>query len=210
MTVTLLGLLSALTPAFAAPKPSLVARDWELAFEFRDPARISVVLPGDKQPTVFWYMLYTVTNETGREVLFYPQWDLVTDTLRVIHGGDNVSPTVFDAIRQRHQKQYPFLVEPLKASGPLLQGTDNARSSVVIFREFDPDAAQFTVFVAGLSGEVSRVANPAFNAKEPESAQNPQFFTLRKSLAIRYDMPGDLASRKSADPIRAGREWVMR
>ncbi len=194
----------------AAPKPSLVSKTWELAFDFHDPARITVTLPGESKPTVFWYVIYTVTNQTGREVLFYPQWDLVTDTLTVVHGGDNVSLTVFDAIRQRHLKQYSFLIEPLKASGNLLQGADNARTSVAIFREFDPQASHFTIYVAGLSGEVTRVRNPAYDAAQPESEKNLQFFTLRKTLAIQYDLPGDLESRRSAAPIRTGREWVMR
>ncbi|MFH0980225.1 MAG: hypothetical protein V2A79_01635 [Planctomycetota bacterium] len=193
-----------------APQPGLVRLSWELEFEFYDPARIAVTLPGDKVPTTFWYMIYTVTNQSGREVDFYPQFDLVTDTLRVVHGGDHVSPTVFDAIRERHRKQLPFLVPPLKASGKLLQGTDNARASVAIFRDFDPEASQFTIYAAGLSGEVVRVPNPAFDAARPQAEQNLQFFTLRKTLAIRYDIPGDLKTRKQAAPIRTGREWVMR
>ena len=194
----------------AAPKPSLTPKSWELTFEFRDPARIDVILPGDKHPTTFWYLIYTVTNEAGREVLFYPQFDLVTDTLRVVRGGDDVSLTVFDAIRERHRKQHPFVVAPLKASGKLLQGVDNARTSVAVFRTFDPEASRFTLYAAGLSGEVARASNPAFDPAQPVTEQNLQFFTLRKTLAIRYDIPGDLKSRKRAAPVRTGREWVMR
>ncbi len=196
--------------AKGAPKPGLAPKSWELQVEFRDPARIRVTLPGDGRPTTFWYMVYMVTNNTGREVPFYPQCDLVTDALQVIRSGDDVSPTVFDAIRERHRKQYPFLVPPLKASGKLLQGADNARSSVVIFREFDPEASEFTVYVAGLSGEVVRVPNPVFDPSQPQTEKNVAFFTLRKTLAIRYTIPGDLETRKHAAPIRAGRTWVMR
>ena len=194
----------------AAPKPSLTPKSWQLDFEFRDPARIDVTLPGDEHPSMFWYLIYTVTNETGCEVLFYPQFDLVTDTLRVVHGGDDVSPTVFDAIRQRHHKQHPLIVAPLKASGKLLQGVDNARTSVAIFRTLDAEASRFTLYAAGLSGEVVRVPNPAFAPAQPVTEHNLQFFTLRKTLAIRYDIPGDLKSRKRAAPVRTGRDWVMR
>ena len=194
----------------AAPQPSPTPKSWELEVEFHDPARITVTLPGDAQPTTFWYLIYTVTNETEREVLFYPQFDLVTDTLQVVHAGDGVSLTVFDAILERHRKQHPFMVPPLKVSGKLLRGSDNARTSVAIFRGFDPEASRFTVYYGGLSGEVVRVPNPAFDPARPASDENLQFFTLRKTLAIRYDLPGDLASRKQAAPVRTAREWVMR
>lgn len=200
----------AIPPAVAAPKPSLVPKSWELEFDFHDPTRIAVTLPGETKPTTFWYLIYTVTNNTGREVGFYPQFALVTDTFKVVHAGDEVSPTVYDAIRKRHNKQHPFLTPPLKAGGKLLQGTDNARTSVAIFRGFDPQASQFTIFVAGLSGEIVRVPNPAFDSARPKNEKNLQFFTLRKTLAIEYDIPGDLASRKRAAPVRAARRWVMR
>lgn len=200
----------AATPVSAAPEPSVVPKSWALEFEFFDPQRISVVLPGETAPTTFWYVLYTVTNPGDREVLFYPQFDLVTDTLEVVRGGDNVSPSVFDAIRARHHKLHPFLVAPLKVSGKLLRGADNARTSVAIFRGIDPGASHFTLYVAGLSGEVARVRNPRFDPARPATEQNPQFFTLRKTLAIEYDLPGDVASRKEARPIRGRRSWVMR
>ncbi|MCP4593788.1 MAG: hypothetical protein GY842_23900 [bacterium] len=196
--------------AMAAPEPSMAPKSWELEFRFHDPARIAVTLPGDTRPTTFWYMIYTVTNRTDREVDFYPQFDLVTDGLRVFRSGDEVSPSVFDAIRRRHHKQHPFLFEPLKASGKLLRGTDNSRTSVAIFRQFDAEASHFTIYAAGLSGEVTRVANPAFDGQKPRTNGNTPFFTLRKTLAIEYDIPGDLVSRKRAAPIRAGRRWVMR
>lgn len=201
---------AALPVLVAAPKPTLAPRSWELQCEFFDPARIAVTLPGDRQATTFWYMIYTVTNETGREVRFFPQFDLVTDTLAVVHGGDNVSPRVFDAIRERQRTLHPFLVKPLRASGRLLRGVDNARTSVAIFRDFDPAASKFSIYIAGLSGEVIRMPNPAFDATQPPSQKNLQFFALRKTLAIEYDIPGDLITREAADPIRVGRKWVMR
>ena len=208
-TFALLGLHGGAS-GLAAPVPSLAPKSWDLDFEFFDPARIEVVLPGDDRPTVYWYLIYTVTNNSGREVLFYPQFDLVTDTLRVVHGGDNVSPTVFDAVKKLHAKMHPFLAEPLKVGGKLLQGTDNARTSVALFRDFDPQASKFTIFVGGLSGEIARVPNPAFDSAAGESESNPAFFTLRKTLAIPYDLPGDPYTRRASVPVRGTREWVMR
>lgn len=212
LPMTCLVVASALTgsAALAAPQPSLVPKSWELEIDFYDPARIEVTLPGESKPAVFWYVLYTVTNRTGRDVSFYPQFELVTDTLDVVRGGDGVSLRVYDAIRERHGKLHPFMVEPLEVSGRLLQGKENSRTSAAIFRDFNRDASRFTLFMAGLSGEVVRVPNPAFDSARPADEQNPQFFTLRKTLAIKYDLPGDLGTRESSVPIRTNREWVMR
>ena len=66
------------------------------------------------------------------------------------------------------------------------------------------------MYVAGLSGEIERLGNPVFNPDKPESAQNRRFYTLRKTLAIAYDLPGDPGTRGAAEPIRRGWDWVMR
>jgi hypothetical protein len=194
----------------AAPDSQSDRSVWKLDFAFEDPARISITLPGDVEPTTYWYMLYTVTNSTERDIAFFPTFDLVTETLDVVKGGDAVSPRVVGAIRALHRKRYPFLVDPMKVSGPLRQGVDNARTSVAVFRNFDPDANRFTVFVAGLSGEIERVPNPTFDRDKPVSDSNSPFFLFRKTLAIEYDLPGDQRTRREAVPQRTNQEWVMR
>ncbi len=194
----------------AAPKPRTSAVHWQLGFEFHDLQRIEVVLPGDEKPTSFWYLLYTVTNESGQEVEFYPSFELVTDTLQVVTGGDRISPVVYDLVLARHKKAYPFLCEPMKASGRLLQGIDNARTSVAVFNDFDRQSNSVTLYVGGLSGETARVANPGYDAKKPEGHDNKQFFALRKTLAIEYDVPGDPETRRDANAVRRGQGWVMR
>ena len=68
----------------SAPRVGLAADGWQLDFEFHDPTRITLTLPGEAEPTTFWYLLYTVTNNTGREVEFYPTFHLVTDTLGLV------------------------------------------------------------------------------------------------------------------------------
>ncbi len=210
-TVPVLLLLGSVASAcFAAPVPKADPTRWELDFKFHDPQRIELTLPGERQPITFWYMLYTVTNNSGQEVEYYPSFDLVTDTLKVTEGGAHISPRVQDAVRERHIKEYPFFVEPTKVSGKLLQGEDNARTSCVIFRDFDREASEFTIFVAGLSGEMSRAPNLTYDPARPETEDNPKFFPLRKTLGITYRLPGDAQTRHRATPIRVKREWVMR
>ena len=159
---------------------------------------------------MFWYLLYEVTNNTGRDVEFYPSLRLVTDTLKVVEGGADISPSVYDAIAARHKQEFPFLAPPTKVTGLLLQGEENARASVGVFRMFDKAASGFTIYVGGFSGDVRRIANPAFDTKRKKSADNQRFFFLRRTLAIKYDLPGAPDTRWRATPIRKTREWVMR
>lgn len=208
--MVLAGILGVVAPVFAAPEASKIARRWQLDIEFHDLRRISVVLPGDNAPTPFWYVLYTVTNNTGKDIDFYPTFDLVTSTLEVVPAGEGVSPSVYDVLMGRYNKLYPFFRDPIRINGRLLQGDDHARTSVAVFREFDLKADSVTVYIAGLSGEHAKAMNPTFDPKKPESPENRRFFPLRKTLAISYDIPGDEMTRASATPIRRLREWMMR
>jgi len=188
----------------AAPEAGWVSRSWTLDFEFYDPQRITV------NGTTYWYVLYQVTNRTGKDVDFFPSFRLVTDTLQVVEGGTDVNPLVYDTIAARHHREFPFFAPPAKITGLLLQGEENARASAMVFGTFDPSAAGFTIFAGGLSGEVTRLRNPAFDQTQPESDANPRSFLLRRTLAITYGLPGDTLSRSLATPIRRSREWVMR
>ncbi len=190
--------------ATAAPQADLVSRSWELVFDFKDPQRITV------QGESYWYVVFRVTNRTGKDVEFYPSFRLVTNTLHVVEGGAGVSPLVYDTIAERHRQEFPFFASPMKITGTLLQGEENARESAVVFRPFDPEAAKFTVFVSGLSGEIETRRNPAFDKNQPESQANPRMFLFRRTLAIHYDLPGDAQTRASATPIRRDRSWEMR
>ncbi len=191
-------------------KPSRAPVSWELKFSFSDPQRISLTLPGANQPTVYWYMLYTVENDTDREVAYYATAELVTSSLQVIKGGEQISPTVYDAIKARHKITHPFMIDPSRVSGTLLQGEDNAKTSMVVFRQFNYEDNAFSIYFSGLSGEIKQQPNPSFDASQPESKKNPRTFTLRKTLEIKYELPGDETTRRQAKPMRRERRWVMR
>lgn len=182
---------------------------WRLDVKFHDPQRITLRLPGDTHDTTFWYMLYEATNATGRDVEFFPSFRLVTDTLHVVTAGDDISPSVYDAIVARHKQEFPFLAPPTKITGLLLQGRENARASAAVFRMFDKEASAFTVYGAGFSGDVDRVPNPSFDTTQQESKANPRFFLLRGTLAVVYDLPGDVDTRQRAKPIRRTRKWLL-
>lgn len=222
-----LGLLLPLFPQAAgtgrAPQPSTTSRSWELELKFLDPRRIEVQLPGAPQPEVYWYMVYAVTNPSPRSQRFFPLFQIVTEDLKVHDTDTGINPLVFDAIRARHKLTHRYLVEPSKAIGALLTGDDNARESVAIWRQIDLSSNYFMVYVAGLSGETQVVRNPSHDPDKPEIDQvkgvagrktdvavNPKEFTLRKTLEIRYNLPGSPQATPEVQPERAGVRWIMR
>ncbi len=194
----------------AAPMPKIASATWQLDFAFDDPQRITLKGPGDSEPATYWYVLFSVTNNTGRDLHYYPSFRLVTDALQVVEGGADIAPHVYGAIFDRHRSQSPYITEPSRITGALLQGEENARTSVAVFRMFDANASKFTIYVSGLSGDVERVSNPDFDLTRPESDANIRFFMLRRTLAIDYGLPGDAEARFKATPMRRSRRWVMR
>ena len=168
-TALAVGIVLLVSAAWAEVEPKVGSTKWQLDFEFHDPQRISVRLPGEDHETTYWYLLYTVTNDTGKDVQFYPSFHVVTDSLQTVECGANIPPRVFDHIKARHVKEFPFLAPQKKVTGPLLQGKGNARTSAAIFEMFDPEANRFTIYVSGLSGEIARVTNPAFYNSKTKS-----------------------------------------
>lgn len=201
--------LGALPAVMAAPKTDVASTAWQLEFTFLDPQRITVDVPG-RGSTTFWYVVYRVTNNTGKDVQFFPSFRLVTDTLKVVEGGAGATKEVFEAIAELHRPQFPFLAHPMQVTGPLLQGEENSRASAAVFLPFDPEASAFTIYVSGLSGEITRVPNPVYDSTKPETEENPRAFVLRRTLAVGYAMPGDAETSPYMTPIRRDRTWVMR
>lgn len=220
--------------ARATPEPNPIPSAWELSLEPSLPMRINV------DGRDYWYMLYTVTNNTGQDIDFLPEIVRVNEidtelpeekvsqqptaapTVTVDPAIVGVSARVYQAIAQRHAKTHPFLVTPVQAIGRLLQGRDNARSSVAVFPALDPRVSNFTFYFGGLSGEKIIRPNPAYDATKAASRggqsnghggddeSNPKLFVLRKTLAIPYTLPGDVRTRANAQPVLGRMTWVMR
>ncbi len=206
-------------------EPSPVPISWELELKYLDPRRIDIQLPGSDKPQVFWYMVYTVTNPNQQSRRFYPICQFVTDELKIYNMDVGISPLVFDAIKERHKITHKYLVHPTKAVGALLSGDDNARESVAVWRDVDmpPSVNGFRIYVAGLSGETRLVPNPKYDPKQPEvrlvkdeggrereEPVNPKAFTLRKTLELKYNLPGSPEARATVDAERGDMRWIMR
>jgi hypothetical protein len=153
----------------------------------------------------FWYLVLTVTNNTGDDVDFYPQCEMATDTFEITKAGTMVPPAVFEQIKKRHQAMYPFL-EALDSSGMrILQGEDNTRDIAIIWPDFDTEAKQANLFITGLSNETAVVEYPA----EEEGGEPTRVF-LRKTLELDYTFSGDPKFRAKAKMEFTGENWIMR
>jgi hypothetical protein len=192
--------------ALAAPEPAVVAKpgDWTLEVRFEQPQQM--VLPGALQQR-FWYIILTLTNKSGKDVDFYPQCDLVTDTLQVIPSARGTPTSLFEKIKNRHHGKYPLLELLENAGNKLLQGEDNTRDVVVIWPDFDPNAKSVSMFISGLSNETVAVDSPT--EKDPNG--NPvKMCLLRKTLELRYSIAGDPKFRSDQKLKFESRQWVMR
>ena len=192
----------------AAPRPAIVQRpgQWTLEVRYEHPQQM--VLPGGPSgETRFWYMIVTVTNRTGQDADFYPKCDLLTDTFQIVPAGRGVTPAVFQAIKERHQGQYPFL-ESLQAVGNrVLEGEDNAKDIAIIWQDFDTQALGFKVFISGLSNETAVIPHPvAVDA----ATGRPVPVYLRKTLELAYALRGDPGLRSSVEVVPKDHGWVMR
>src|SRR5262245_58266349 len=175
------------------PKPSPTPISWELKLEYLEPRRIEV------GGTTYWYLVYTVTNTSSLTQRFFPTFQLVTEDLKVLDTDTGISADVFSEIKRLHALTHRYLVHPTAAIGDPPAGEDNARESVAIWRADEISGNNFTIYVAGLSGEARLVKNPAYDPKKPEATTvktadgrerevvtNPKYFTLRKTLELRY------------------------
>jgi len=221
----------------AAPEPSAVPESWELSLEPSPPMRIQVKHGSGVR--TYWYILYTVTNDGYEDVDFHPEVARVAEIESEVPADQAASmpekaarisvepaivglhPTIFAAIKSRHAKTHPFLVEPVNAITRLRVGKDNGLTSVIVFPDLDPRVSRFTVYFGGLSGERIIKRNPVYRAvadsdgpKADQSggdeAENPKFFVLRKTLAMPYTLPGDERTRRDATPVLGRMGWVMR
>lgn len=194
--------------SLAAPKPAIVPGpdDWTIDVKFENPQQILLQTAGDAKPRLFWYLILTLTNNTDRDVDFYPNCELMTDTFQIIPAGKNVPDKVFEQIKNRHKTIYPFL-EPLeKAGNKILQGDDNTKDIVIVWPDFDPNAKAINLFITGLSNETAVIEDP--NVKDKDG--NTVKIFLRKTLDLAYTLGGDPAFRSDTKLLYKDRHWVMR
>jgi hypothetical protein len=205
----ILGIWAIITcVSLAAPEPAIVPApgQWTLDMEFTNPMEITLPLGSDKKPLKFWYLIITLTNNTGKDVDFYPKCDLMTDSFQIVPAGKFVSTALFDQIKKRHKARYPFLELLDQAGTKILQGEDNTKDIAVIWPDFDVKATAVKLFITGLSNETANVNYPILKNEMGE----PLKIFLRKTLELNYSLRGDPALRTSASFEFQGKRWIMR
>lgn len=192
----------------SAPEPAVVQGpgQWTLNTLFMHPQQIVLMRAEDNKPVRFWYMIITITNNSGQDVDFYPKCDMVTDTFQINPAGQGVGTAVFDRIKDRYKNKYPFLELLGKTDNKMLQGQDNTKDIAVIWPDFDKDAKNINIFITGLSNETAEVEYPKTSEQNNQSGK----VYLRKTLEIKYSVRGDPASLAGASLEYKDKLWVMR
>jgi len=222
MKVRLAVLLSAVVvvalmvvPAWTAPEAPEATNEWELTIDLKPLASIQVAVPGEKNPRMFWFLRYTVSNHTGEDQIFAPDVFLYTDTGQIVRAGKDVPPAVFNRIKSSFND--PLLKDQTAITGKLLQGEDNAKNGVAIFPTFDPKAGTVEIFFGGLSGYAEIIKLPVpVTVTEPDLKGNPREvekteLLLTKTLRLTYRHPVDPAGKPREKELQLVRQdWVMR
>ena len=191
-----LGLVSSAAIA-DYPKPSLYPISWELLFTHSAPKRVVVTVPGQNASQAYWYMTYTVTNPSDREITFLPVFELLTQDGQVIRSDKGIPGQVLQTIRARENN--PRLMSQAQIGGTLRIGEDQAKEGVAIWEELPGRTGQFSIFVQGLSGESAKVKGPG-----------DKTFTLRKTLQLNYLIRGDEVYPGEDQVNENPAKWVMR
>jgi hypothetical protein len=182
----------------AYPVPSPVPTRWELDFE-PDYLRIATMRnPKTDTPEAYWYLTYTVTNNTDTDLQFAPSFIMYDSEGRL---QDSAAPArVTRAILALLDN--PLIEDELTVSGEIRVGEANAKSGVVIWPVDSATVDEVTIFVGNLSGETATIIDPVDGSE----------VVLRKTLALFYETPGEVLAllRKSGIEEPNDSLWIMR
>lgn len=197
--------------ALAFPEPSPYPIAWQLDFKHAVPHRVVLTPPGSDIPQAFWYVTFSVTNNTDTDQDFLPEFTLLTEDGQPFRSDKNVPAAVFDKVKNVEGNR---LLEPLfKVTGKLRIGAAQARDSVAIWPEPNPRMGTFNIFVSGLSGE--KVTLKKVNgdlvplARHEAPPADDARVVLVKTLQLEYQVPGD---ERAINPVAAlkSETWIMR
>ena len=176
---------------------------WTLNFRYKPP-RIMEVDGFDKNgkpaKQTVWYMWYQVYNRSGEPVYFIPEFELVTRDRNTTHL-DEPQPYIFDQIKRFEDRN----ITPERPAGdqnlmttiqisrrPIPPSLPDAFPRLVSglaiwtnMAERAPRAAQFSVYVTGLSNGV------ATQQSAPTADGQPITLVTRKTLRLDFIRPTD-------------------
>jgi hypothetical protein len=197
------GLIVAARPAPVSakgyPEPSIYPISWELDFKHGDPKRVVV------GTTPYWYVTYTVTNNSGAEQNFIPDFQMLTNDGKVVKSDRNIPIEAFDKIKSREGAR---LLQPAsQIGGPLRQGPDQAKDGVAIWQEPTARMGSFKIFVGGLSGEYAILKD---DQGQPVMDADKLPVMLHKTFEVDYSIYGDEFYPGRDDVHELKHSWIMR
>ena len=181
---------------------------WYLDFKVNAkgvPKRIIVDVPGQKVPMAYWYLTYTVTNNTGKEVDFLPEFEMVTQDGKILRSDRGVLRPVFDAIKKAEKND--LLVPLAQVIGTLHQGEDQAKDGVAIWPEPMARMGDFKIYIGGLNSEFIGATD---DQGKPILDADGAPITLRKTLELNYVIWGDEIKPEKDEVQKKPQRWVMR
>ena len=201
--VAAFGAAASLSHAY--PQPSKSPVSWELKFDYQAPMRVVVEVPGSPTPKAYWYMTYSVINNTDSAVNFLPTFEWVSRSGAVTKSDQNIPDAVFQKIKAKTGNN--LLENNVQIQGLLRTGEDQAKDGVAIWPESDPRLGDFSIFVTGLSGESVQMTD---SAGKPMNDKDGKPILLFKTLQIDYKLAGDEVYPGNDLLTKVGDRWVMR
>lgn len=194
--LTVAGMAALAGTVGLAPEPDPIPRRWQLDVAF-SPVRVHVADVEGKGTKAFFYLTYKVTNNSGKDVLFAPSFELSTGD-QPVRSGRDVPGEVTKALLE--QTQNPLVQDQIAILGNILQGPENAKEGLVVWTADNLKPDRLVMYAAGFSGETTSVT--------PPTGGDPVL--LRKTKMIRYELKGELVGQGQA-PIEATEQrWIMR
>lgn len=183
------------------PEPNPIPVRWQLDLDV-GPLRVASVETPGQGPTLYFYMTYTVTNNTDEDILLAPSFELSTETGTDVVAGQGVPASVTRELLNRLDN--PLLSDQVNMIGVLRRGEAHARSGLVVWPVRDAVADEARVYMAGFSGETNRI-----RLIDRESG-TPRDVVLRKTLMAVHEMPGHIAAMGGEPITRSMTRWIMR
>lgn len=201
LLATMLVSVLAIGAGVRPPEPDPLPQRWQLDL-VAGPLRVITVNVPDEGPQPFFYMTYRVTNNSGEDLQFAPIFEIGNEDGDVVRAGVNVPRNVRQSLMELMDN--PLLEDQLQIIGPILQGRENARDGLVIWRAPSLTTDELAVYAAGFSGETQQVefTDPATGEIET--------LTFRKTYMIRYATPGTLVGQGSKPLEVVSERWIMR
>jgi hypothetical protein len=182
------------------PEPDPIPRKWELTVE---PGALRYASVDDGSgPKGYFYFTYTVTNTSGKDLLFTPSFDMCNDKGEVVRSGRDVPAAVTKALKDSLNNE--LLEDQISIVGMLLQGEGNAKDGLVVWPATTLRFSELEIYGTGFSGETKTIEQKDARTGKPTK------LTLRKTLMLRYQPTGEVRDQGARPFEMIEKRWVMR